>query len=157
MSHKNHSLKFVKGLGYAVLTGVSAVATVFLATATVSLAMSVIGIPLAFLTAAGTAGCAAGTIYFGCKTCDQFVGAFESDDYDHQHYLNNVEIKHVAEHFPNNPSKEIEPQLKNEDDIAGTSKPLFAPASRQSTSNAPVMVTVTSSILDDETVAKVNM
>ncbi|KTD54712.1 hypothetical protein [Legionella quateirensis] len=160
MSHKkNRSLKFAQGLGYAVLTGVSAVGTVVLATATVGLAMSVVGIPLAILTAAGTAGCVAGTVYFGYKTGHKFGRAFESDDYDHdqEHYVTQVEIKHVSEHFTESQNQVKESQLKNQEDITGTSKPLFAPASKQSASNAPVMDTVSSIILEDETVAKAGM
>ena len=158
MSHKkNRSLKFVQGLGYGVLTGVSAVGTVVLATATVGLAMTVIGIPLAILTAAGTAGCAAGTVYFGYKTGHKFVHAFESDDYDHEHYVTNVEIKHVSEHFTESQNQVNEPQLKNQEDIIGTSKPFFAPTSKQSASNALVMDTVSSTILEDGAVAKAGM
>lgn len=155
MSHKkNRSLKFLQGLGYVVLTGVAAVGTVFLATVTVGLAMTGIGIPLAFVTGAATVGCAAGTGYFAFEAGHKFVHAFESDDYDHHHYVTNVEIKPVSAYFDKKQINEIETQLKNQADITGSSKPLFVPTSTAIASNAPVLETVASVKEEDETVAK---
>lgn len=157
MSHKkNRSLKFVQGLGYGVLTGVSAVGVVVFATATVGFSVTIIGVPVAILCLAATGGCVAGTVYFGYKTGDKFVHAFESEDLQ-PNYVTNADIKHVSEHFSQDQIQENRPQLMNQADITGSSKPFFAPASRQSASNAPVMDTVTSSVFEDDAMAKAGM
>lgn len=84
------TLKFTQGLGYGTLTTGAALGTLFLAAATWGLAITGVGIPLAFVTGVGTAGCGYGTVFFAKKTGHKFGRAFEEGKHHHDHNDQNI-------------------------------------------------------------------
>ncbi len=158
MSHKkNRSLKFVEGLGFIALSVCSAVATVVLASVTVCLAMTIVAIPLAAMTAIGAGACVVATFVFVDRAGHKFTHAFEGDEYERRYY--HTEIKPVSSHFAQHQKEQnnlSSTALNNQQDMNGSTKALFASASPKKASLVPKMDSISSTINDDEPVAKVS-
>lgn len=78
------TLKFTQGLGYGTLTTGAGLLTLTMATVTMGLAMTGVGLPLAFLTGAGTVGCGALTVVSGKRTGHKFGRAFEEGEHSYR-------------------------------------------------------------------------
>lgn len=133
MSKAKRTLKFTQGLGYGTFMCAAGVGTLVLATATMALAMTGIGVPVAFLTGAGTVGCGAGTVLAGKKMAHKFDRAFGEEvprrESVNRYTINTDQAVPVVD--PNR-IQGLGSDTQQDPTRVGSSKPMFSPQAANS-------------------------
>lgn len=129
------TLKFSQGLGYGTLTTGAGLLTLTMATVTMGLAMTGVGLPLAFLTGAGTVGCGALTVLSGKRTGHKFGRAFEEGEHSYRGHCSYARTQSLTSAEPAPAQNAV--SIPNQADIPpAANTTLFKPAEAVPPTNA---------------------